>query len=179
MPGGFLHEPTVGGSTEWYTPPHIFEALGIDFDLDPAAPPGGLAWIPAQHFLSEADDGLSSAWQGRVWLNPPYGRGVERWMRRLALHGSGMALVFARTDTRWWQEAIENASAVCFLAGRLRFVSAVGEPAHSAPAPSALLAFGLTCAMALAEAELGSTLVVPSRSKNRGRDRIAKQESQL
>lgn len=54
---GFGYEiPQQGNSVEWYTPPEIFDALGLRFDLDPAAPPGGVPWVPATRHLSK--DGL-------------------------------------------------------------------------------------------------------------------------
>jgi hypothetical protein len=147
-------------SVEWYTPPEVFDALRISFDLDPAAPPGGLPWVPAEQSYSRADDGLSQPWHGRVWLNPPYGRETGPWLERLSAHGNGLALVFARTDTRWFHAACNRSTAICFIAGRLRFYRLDG-PAASAPAPSVLLAYGLPCAVALADADLGQTLVVP------------------
>lgn len=150
-------------SVEWYTPPEIFEALGISFDLDPAAPAGGVPWIPARRFYTRADDGLRQSWTGRVWLNPPYGREIGPWLGRLAIHGNGLALVFARTDTRWFHNACRGATAVCFVAGRLRFYRPEG-PGQTAPAASVLLAYGLSCALALADTDLGQTLSVPNRS---------------
>jgi DNA N-6-adenine-methyltransferase (Dam) len=159
---GFSHERSVGRSVEWYTPPEVFEALGIEFDLDPAAPPGGVPWVPAARHFCRADDGLSQPWRGRVWLNPPYGRDVGRWLERLASHGDGLALVFARTDTDWFHKAFALATAVCFIKGRLRFVSGDGNIAPSAAgAPSMVLAYGLPCAMTLAAGGLGRTCVVP------------------
>jgi hypothetical protein len=153
----------VGSSIEWYTPPELFEALGLRFDLDPCAPPGGLPWIPADRFFSREDDGLAQPWTGRVWMNPPYGRGIEEWMRKLAAHGDGIALVHARTDTAWWREATSAATAVCFLASRVRFVrgATMEQPPGSSPVSSVLIAYGLTCATAVIEARLGPTLIVP------------------
>jgi hypothetical protein len=90
----------------------IFEALGIEFDLDPAAPAGDVPWVPARAHYSKVDDGLARPWFGRVWLNPPYGRDVDRWMRRLVGHGDGLALVFARSDTRWFSRSLANATAI-------------------------------------------------------------------
>lgn len=158
---GFAHESARGASAEWYTPPELFAALGMAFDLDPAAPVGGVPWVPAQRTYSRLDDGLVQPWAGRVWLNPPYGRGVERWLDRLAAHGDGMALVFARTDTRWYQASLSRATAVCFVAGRLSFVRADGSRVGTAGAPSVLIAYGLPCALALCESGLGRTVIVP------------------
>lgn len=149
-----------GPSVEWYTPPEVFAGLGIRFDLDPAAPPGGVPWVPAKRSFSRADDGLRQPWHGRVWLNPPYGRSIGPWLDRLIAHGNGLALVFARTDARWFQKAARQATAICFISGRLRFVSPDG-PSGTAQVPSVLLAYGLACAMALAHTNLGHTLVIP------------------
>lgn len=165
-PQGFHHQAAGRPrSVEWYTPPELFAALGVAFDLDPAAPPGGVPWVPATRHFSWAEDGLAQPWNGRVWLNPPYGRDTGRWLDRLVAHGDGLALVFARTDTRWWQRTVPQATAVCFVAGRLRFVPGAEQPAPgTAGAPSALIAYGLPCALALADADLGQTLLVPQRA---------------
>jgi DNA N-6-adenine-methyltransferase (Dam) len=152
-------------SVEWYTPPAVFRALGLSFDLDPAAPTGGVPWVPADRCFSRAENGLAQPWAGRVWLNPPYGREVKLWLDRLAQHGDGLALVFARTDTRWYQGVSRQATAVCFVAGRLAFVRPDGSTTGSAGAPSVLLAFGLPCALALSESKLGQTLLVPQTAE--------------
>jgi hypothetical protein len=147
-------EPFAGGTVEWYTPPRVFEALGLRFDLDVAAPRGGVAWVPAERYLTIDDNALMSHWTGRVWLNPPYGPTVGLFLDRLAHHGDGVALVAARTATRWWQRAAATASAVCFIAGRLQFIRSDG---HVAPAafPSCLLAWGPECAAAVLASQLG------------------------
>ena len=163
MAGGFMHDRRTGTSSdEWYTPPEVFDALGLTFDLDPAAPPGGVPWIPADRHLSRREDGLIQDWRGRVWVNPPYGRATEAWLRKLAAHGDGLALLYARTDTRWFQRIAAEASALCFVRGRLRFHRPDGTGAI-ARAPSLLIAFGLPCALALAESGLGQTFVPPLR----------------
>lgn len=127
MTGGFTHEPPGGGIPDWYTPPSLFTTLGLDFDLDPCAPAWpAAAWIPATRRYSLPVDGLSQPWEGRVWLNPPYAGETARWVGRLAEHGDGISLTFTRTDTPWWQAAVDRATLVCFIAGRVEFVP--GDP---------------------------------------------------
>lgn len=159
---GFTHEPPVGGSPEWYTPPDIFRALGLEFDLDPCAPRlPAASWIPARKRYSLPVDGLTEPWFGRVWLNPPYADQTQRWVGRLVDHGDGVALTFARVDTPWWQAAASAASLVCMIAGRLEYIP--GDPSFRrrsrSGAPSSLLAFGSECADALAESRLGMCFV--------------------
>jgi DNA N-6-adenine-methyltransferase (Dam) len=162
MASGFTHDRrTDTSSDEWFTPPSVFDALGLRFDLDPAAPSGGVPWVPAARHFTKEEDGLAQDWVGRAWVNPPYGRATHRWLGKLAAHGDGLALVFARTDTRWFQRIAAESSALCFIKGRLRFHRPDGSV--GATAPSLLMAFGLPCAIALAESGLGQTFVPPVR----------------
>jgi hypothetical protein len=164
--GGALHDPERR-SIEWFTPPHIFAKLLLTFDLDPCAPAGGVPWIPARRHFSIEDDGLAQEWHGRVWLNPPYGREAGVWARKLASHGDGIALVFARTDSAWFQEVARQADAICLVAGRLSFIPGMAgqmEKGHNAAAASALLAYGAECADALRRSGLGLTYGMPAMS---------------
>jgi hypothetical protein len=77
---------------DYYTPKAVFDALGLRFDLDVAAPPGGVPWIPADRYYTVADDGLALPWTGRVWMNPPYSKATA-WVDRFIAHGHGVALV--------------------------------------------------------------------------------------
>ncbi len=88
----FRAEQEVSTSDDYYTPAWIFEELGIEFDFDVAAPPGGVPWIPAKRFYTIADDGLSQPWEGRVWMNPPYSS-VTPWWQRFQTHRNGIALL--------------------------------------------------------------------------------------
>jgi len=133
-------------SNEWYTPPEIFELLKFpQFNLDPASPGADkVPWIPAEEHYTE--NGLLKEWYGRVWLNPPYGHETPDWLNKLALHGNGIALVFARTDTLWFHTIACKADAICFLAGRVRFVNENGKQGDAAQCGSMLLAWGNECA---------------------------------
>ena len=140
MKTGFSHETTAPTPVEWYTPPWVFEGLGLTFDIDPAAPQGGLPWIPAKQFFCQADDGLTQPWIGRIWCNPPYGKHTKDWMRRMAEHANGVALVFARTDCQWYHDHVAKADALLYLKGRIRFVDAAADPGKSSPGAGSLLA---------------------------------------
>lgn len=130
-------------SEVWLTPPSLIKALG-EFDLDPCAP-RLRPWAAADtHFCLPTDDGLALPWCGRVWLNPPYGTQTGKWLEKLAEHGNGIALIFARTETSDWLKHIWNrADAIVFLHGRLHFHHLDGTRAEAnAGAPSALIAYG-------------------------------------
>ena len=136
-----IHSPKMQ-KDEWLTPPEILNKLG-EFDLDPCHPI--LApWPIATKFYSINDDGLNQNWSGRVWLNPPYGLAASLWLRKLADHGNGIALIFARTETEMFFEHVWNkASALLFIKGRLFFHHVSGKrAAHNAGAPSVLIAYG-------------------------------------
>lgn len=126
---------------DWLTPPHILQALG-KFDLDPCASQHQPWETAVQQFTIE-DDGLSREWQGRVWCNPPYGSHAEKFLKRMAEHGNGIALIFARTETKAFQEwCWRRAHAMLFMAGRIKFRLPGGGSAGPAGAPSVLIAYG-------------------------------------
>lgn len=138
-------------SVEWYTPRWVFDALDLTFDIDPASPCDTDTAVPAATKYTVLDDGLKKPWVGRVWLNPPYGPDTEIWMKRMAEHGNGIALVFSRTDAIWCQEAMKSAAAMLFVSGRIEFVAG-RENQHKKSrcgAGSVLFAFGAECANAL------------------------------
>jgi len=136
----------LGGNTQrqtrWLTPKHIPKALG-SFDLDPCGAPGHTL-AHRTYLLENGEDGLTLPWEGRVWLNPPYGREAEPFLRKLADHNRGTALIFARTETRVFHELVwGKADSILFLEGRVTFLDESGVPARAnSGAPSCLVAYG-------------------------------------
>lgn len=144
---GFAHDRDLeNGKEEWLTPPEIIRALG-DFDLDPCAPVKR-PWEMAKAHYTIEDNGLIKPWQGRVWLNAPYGDKTGHWLMRLAEHKNGIALTFARTETAdidkgaaFFVTVWPFAKAVCFIKGRLSFYHVNGKKGGTAGAPSMLIAY--------------------------------------
>lgn len=120
----------------WGTPEALYHALDqefrFDFDPCPLADPAE-AGLPLF-----GTDGLHGSWAGRrVFCNPPYGRGVARWLAKAREAEVAVFLLPARTDTRWWHEHAMRADEIRFLRGRLTFRGA----AAPAPFPSVVLVY--------------------------------------
>ena len=153
------HESTAMINDEWLTPQYIIDAIG-PFDLDPCAPiirP----WPTAEKHYTRDDDGLIQEWYGRVWCNPPYGPETGQWLRKLADHGNGIALVFARTETDFFFRQIwDRAHSVFFFKGRLYFYNVNGrKSSKNAGAPSCLVAYGINNTDAIEEARTHNTII--------------------
>ena len=154
---GFAYERT-DAKDEWLTPPSVINALGV-FDLDPCSPINR-PWETALSHYTINDNGLALPWHGRVWMNPPYGDQTELWMQRLAEHGNGIALIFARTETATFFPWVwSRADAVRFLRGRHRFFDVSGKESDSGIASSVLVAYGKDNADALARCGLDGKYV--------------------
>lgn len=136
--------PHRGQTDDWITPEAIIDALGgwRSFALDPCASPTQ-PW-PCARRSYVPPSGLTKPWAGRVFLNPPYGPELGAWLEKLADHGTGTALTFARTETRVFREQVwERATALKFLYGRLFFYRPDGtRAAHNSGGPSVLIAYG-------------------------------------
>jgi len=135
------NEQTVAKTNVWLTPPELVAALG-EFDLDPCSAEN-MPWKIAKRSYTEKDDGLAQKWEGRVFMNPPYGKLLDPFLHRLANHGDGIALVFARTETRtFFRNVWGRANAILFLKGRVKFYRPDGTQGASSGSPSCLIAYG-------------------------------------
>lgn len=145
---------------EWYTPPWMFEALGVQFDLDPCSPGAPPSNVPALRHLTKAENGLTAEWAGKIWLNPPFSS-KRPWYERLVAHGNGIALMPARTETHDLQDYMNAASALLFLKSRTQFWrgsapggNGVGGATTTPPFGIVLCAYGDEMAAALLNSKL-------------------------
>jgi site-specific DNA-methyltransferase (adenine-specific) len=143
-PKGRGYMPAAGRS-DWGTPAKVFDALAArfgPFDLDPCGSADAYASQRCGRHFTVEDDGLRRPWPGRVFVNPPYGRPLNEWVRKCWLESQGVAeivvaLLPARTDTRWFHRYVMGsvyadrpvamrAAEVHFVPGRLSFAGADG-----------------------------------------------------
>ena len=131
-------------SAEWYTPEVIIDKtleLFGEITLDPCSNPGKPN-VPAENHFTKDDDGLSKKWFGKVYMNPPYGRELKKWILYLCeQYESGnvdeaIALVPSRTDVEWFKRIATYP--ICCIFGRLKFVNAKWP----SPFPSMIIYMG-------------------------------------
>jgi transcriptional regulator with XRE-family HTH domain len=135
----------------WSTPPEILDKLypmvDGEFDLDPCSTTRdkNLATVKAKiHYTGEDGcNGLSLPWFGNVFINPPYGKSLKKWIKKAhdeAMMGNTklcIAMIPARPDTNAWHNWIVNKADIFMLKGRIRF-AAEGKN-DVAPFPSAIV----------------------------------------
>ncbi len=121
--------------------------MGIEFDLDVASPPGGIPWIPAARFYTMEDDGLSSPWTGRVWMNPPFSKPAP-WAHRFLDHGHGVALL-PMSNARWFDAVWSSGASTVAL--RYGFKFAREDKDSMISYRTMLVAFGDECVEAISQ----------------------------
>ncbi|KKN72489.1 hypothetical protein LCGC14_0409930 [marine sediment metagenome] len=139
---------------DWETPRDLFDELWAEFngfDLDPCGTRGQYTVervLDAGGRLFDGSvgmDGLARVWDGKVFMNPPYGKGVGDWIAKAAyeVEAGNAALVVgllkATTDVKWWHEYVEGVLTPRFIKGRLKF----GGQDGPAPFPSVILVWRL------------------------------------
>jgi phage N-6-adenine-methyltransferase len=131
------HVAHNSGNNEWYTPAEYISAarnvMGV-IDLDPASSDKANAVIQAAEYYTIDDDGLSKAWHGRIWLNPPYAsKAIPQFIEKLCFHVAhndvveAITLVNNATETKWFNSLINIASAVIFPMKRIKFYMPNGK----------------------------------------------------
>ena len=132
--------PTLYSSRtdEWETPQDVFDALDAEFHftLDPACTDDNAKC--AKHYTKE-QDGLKQSWDGEtVFLNPPYGRDIAKWMQKAyGVRGTVVALIPARVDTAWFHDWVYGKAEIRFIRGRLKY----GGAKNNSPFPSMIVIY--------------------------------------
>jgi hypothetical protein len=100
---------------DWYTPHWVFSAAGLTFDMDVAAPVAEeYRTVPARRYLTVLDDGLTTAWQGLIWCNPPYSK-AEPWVNKWAKHPEGLLLTRPMPEVHWCGTMLGACDALAFV----------------------------------------------------------------
>ncbi len=139
------HTMTVMTSTRdmtWATPQKWFDYLNLEFKftLDPCCV---AQTAKCKKYFTPESDGLKQSWAAeRVFMNPPYGKEIPKWMKKAyeSARDEGalvVCLVPARVDTEWWHRYAAKATDIRFPIGRLKFAGAE----HAAPFPVAIVIF--------------------------------------
>lgn len=114
-------------SDEWETPQNLFNQLDKEFNftLDPCSTKEN---HKCKKYYTIEEDGLSKDWSGEtVFVNPPYGRAIGKWVKKSYeeyLKGTTVVMLIpSRTDTSWFHQYIYGKAEIRFLKGRLKFVN--------------------------------------------------------
>ena len=124
-------------SEMWETPQELFDNLNAEFHftVDVCATKDN---AKCEKFFTPEMDGLKQEWTGVCWCNPPYGRGIGKWMKKAAeAQATVVCLVPARTDTKWFHDWVLNRAEIRFIRGCLHF----NGSKNSAPFPSMLVIY--------------------------------------
>ena len=127
-------------SGEWETPKWLFDKWNkkYEFLVDVCATRNNRK---CNFYYNKAMNGLTQDWSKSNWMNPPYGRNIIDWVEKAheeAIKGNlTIALLPARTDTKWFHDYIYNKYEIEFLKGRLKFSGSK----NSAPFPSMIVIF--------------------------------------
>lgn len=137
-----INEGMFSSATDnWATPQKLFDELNAEFhfELDVCASAEN---AKCKKYYTREVDGLAQKWNGRCWMNPPYGREIGKWIKKAyeeVANGNAelvCCLLPSRTDTAWWHDYCMKGE-IRFIRGRLKF----GDSKNSAPFPSAIVIF--------------------------------------
>ena len=123
----------------------VRQAFGGSIDLDPCAPPDPEHHIARRNLVGPTGSafcGLAAEWNGRAFVNPPFGD-LSEWAAKCrreheARHAEIVLLLPSRTDTLYWHDNVSTARAICLWKGRMKFIGAK----DGAPFPTALVYWG-------------------------------------
>ncbi len=124
-------------SSEWPTPQEFFDKLNDEFHFTTDVCATSENTKCPEYFTKE-QDGLKQDWRGVCWCNPPYGKGIDAWVRKAAQAKATVVMLLpARTDTKWFHDLVYGKAEIRFVRGRLKF----GCGGGCAPFPSMIVIF--------------------------------------
>lgn len=111
----------------WCTPRDFYNKLNKEFNftLDPCCMRKSAL---CKTYFTPEEDGLRQSWVGHtVFVNPPYGRQIGKWVKKCYEEGKKenttvVMLIPSRTDTRYFHDYIYHKAEIRFIKGRLKFV---------------------------------------------------------
>ena len=126
------------GNDERYTPEYIIQlarkTMG-EIGVDPASCEiANNLLVKATKYFDKRTNGLIQKWNGRIWLNPPYERGlidafVDKLLEEYRMGRTTQAIVLTHnaSETRWYGRLLEEATVICIVSGRIRFYTINGS----------------------------------------------------
>lgn len=136
-----LKEPAQShnsGNNDWHSPSDIVEAardtMG-SIDTDPASSDIANKTVKAAIYYTEQTNGLDKTWSGNVWMNPPYAKDLivkfsEKFISELPNIKQAIVIVNNATETDWFNNLSEKASAICHVNKRVKFLEPMGSKGH-------------------------------------------------
>jgi hypothetical protein len=99
-------------------------------------------------------DGLENEWWGICWMNPPYGRDLQKFVRRAHAEAQTedcevIGILPVRTETKYFHECVFAAEAMFFFQGKISFWNdhyehrPIPESQFRAPFPVMLAFWGM------------------------------------
>ena len=152
------------GSHNWGTPEWLVDVVHDvmgRIDLDPASTDEHNERVKAGLYYTKEMDGLTRQWSGKVWCNPPYGRGellafTTKWKEHCLDIEETMWIMNAVTDTRAGQMAIRLSDLIFLPNRRVQFIDPrPGRPRISPTLPQMILWKGPAMKEAAVASRLG------------------------
>tara|TARA_Y100001001_G_C7965491_1_gene294032 strand:+ start:826 stop:1320 length:495 start_codon:yes stop_codon:yes gene_type:complete len=133
-----LQHSIVGTYPDWETPQSLFDEACKKYKVRPTLDVCATRRNKkCATFFSKQS--LNKQWNKSFFMNPPYGKGViDKWIKyayeqHLKHNVTGLALIFAKTETAWWWNYIQDKAEVYFIKGRVHFQLDGKTPKNSAP----------------------------------------------
>ena len=133
-----LQHSIVNKNPNWETPQELFDEACRKYKVRPSLDVCATR-RNKKCALFFSKDSLSKQWNKSFFMNPPYGKNViDKWIKyayeQHKKHNvTGIALIFSKTETKWWHKYIQDIADVHFIRGRVHFELDGKKVVNSAP----------------------------------------------